>query len=69
MKEYLVHMVGKSYIVSAKNANDAIKEVTKNSERIKNITNPVIKAKIISRMTARSLGNLHNEYGKMIDLS
>lgn len=68
MKEYIIYVLGITYIISAKNSKDAITYFVNNCELIKNISNPVIKKRLVSRITARSLGSLHNEEGKLITL-
>lgn len=68
MKEYIIYVSGITYIVSAKNSKDAITYFVNNCERIKNISNPALKKCLVSRITARSLGSLHNEEGKLITL-
>lgn len=68
MKDYVIHLAGTTYIVSAKNSKEAIEYFINNCERIKNISNPNLKKNLVSRITARSLGSLHNEHGKLITL-
>lgn len=68
MKEYIIYVLGITYIVSAKNSKDAITYFVNNCERIKNISNPALKKRLVSKITARSIGSLHNEKGKLITL-
>lgn len=57
MKEYLVYNEIVSFIVSAKDAKDALYQVCKKYDEHMKV------------LKARSLGSLHNEKGKIIKLN